>query len=221
MIKDIIVAGIKLKNYSAHENLTQVETNLEANVFTCIEDIYMRTILLAKADETVKSEIEATNITVIADGEILDAAGASTFFLQSEIKSKEFFFRLMRRVERSDMTVFVVGGLQKEAEAAMEYLAEEFPRMRLEGYKLLDESIASHEEVINEINMIAPDMIVSVLPSPEQEHFIADHKGMLSTKIWYGLGAGSLKGKAHSLSATFWRKLRQHKLMKYINLDKE
>lgn len=221
MTKDIIVAGIKLKNYSVHENLKQVEDNLEANVFTCIEDIYMRTILLAKADEVVKDTLEEMTITSIADVEILDAAGANTFFLQSEIKSKTFFNQLMKRVERSEMQVFVVGGVEKDTKAAMDYLSDEFPRMNLAGYRILDETIASHEDVINEINMIAPDMIVSVLPSPEQEHFLADHKKMLSAQIWYGLGAGSLKEKSSSLSAIFWKKLRQHKLMKYIDSDKE
>lgn len=221
MIKEINVAGIKLNNYSVHEQLMQVEKNMVENVFTSIEDIYMRTLLYAKEDEIVKSEIESMGITVIADAEILEAAEASTILGKREIETREFFFQLMKRVERNGMSVFIVGDSHKDALVALEYLREEFPRMILKGYRLMDESIASHENVINEINMIAPDVIVSVLPSPDQEHFLADHKGMISAKIWYGLGRGKIDGQKHSLSTMFWKKFRLYKLKKYSNLDKE
>lgn len=219
MIKEITVAGIKLNNYFSHEKLMQVEKNLAVNAFTVIEDVYMRTVLLAKEDATVKEVIESIDITEIADGEILDAVNANTIFTQKEIETKEFFFQLMRRVERSGMSVFVVAEKESEAEATLSYLSDEFTRMKIAGYQVLDESIATHEEVINKINMIAPDVIVSVIASPAQEHFLADHKGMISAKIWYGIGSGKMARQKHSLSAIFWKKFRHHKLLKYVNLD--
>lgn len=63
MIKEITIAGIKLNNYSALENLTQIVKNLQNNVFTTVEDVYMKTILLAKEDESVKETLESMDIT--------------------------------------------------------------------------------------------------------------------------------------------------------------
>lgn len=221
MIKEITVAGIKLKNYSSHEQLIQIEKNLANRVFTVIEDVYMRTLLLAKEDAKVKEVLESIDITEIADGEILDAVKANTIFAQREIDSKEFFLQLMKRVERNGMSVFVVAEKETEAEDAIEYLSDEFSRLHLLGSQVMDENVITHEEVINRINLIAPDVIISVLPSPAQEHFLYDHKGMLSAKIWYGVGCGKFAGKKHSLVAAFWKRLRMQKLMKYVNLDKE
>jgi len=103
----------------------------------------------------------------------------------------------------------------------LEYLAEEFPRMNLKGGKVMADILPTHENIINEINLIAPDVIVSVLPSPAQEHFLADHRGMISAKIWYGFGSGKFVGKKHSLSAIMWKKIREYRLKKYIAQDKE
>lgn len=63
MIKEITIAGIKLNNYSALENLTQIVKNLQNNVFTTVEDVYMKTILLTKEDESVKETLESMDIT--------------------------------------------------------------------------------------------------------------------------------------------------------------
>ena len=41
MIKEIIVAGIKLNSYTALENLTKIGKRMDNNVFTTVEEVYM------------------------------------------------------------------------------------------------------------------------------------------------------------------------------------
>ena len=90
MIKEIIVAGIKLNSYTALENLTKIGNNLDNNVFTTVEEIYMRTLLLAKEDEVVKNEVEALDVTVIAENGVWDAAGENSSLRRREIERREF-----------------------------------------------------------------------------------------------------------------------------------
>ena len=221
MIKEITVAGIKLNSYTALENLTQIGKNLDNRIFTTVEEIYMRTLLLAKEDETVKQAIEALDVTVIAENGVWDAVGENTTLRRREIENREFFFQLMRILERNKYSVFVLGEKSEEVEQTREYIAEEFSRLNVMGTIALEEYAGVYEGVINDINMLAPDVIISVLPSPMQERFLMEHRPMLSTRLWYGVGSGRIVGQKHSLKYMILKKLRKYKLMDYIKREDE
>lgn len=216
MIKEITVAGIKLNSYTALENLMHIGKNLDAHVFTSIEEVYMRTLLLAKQDPVVKQVIEEMDVTVIAENDVWDAAGENTTLRRREIEKREFFFRLMHILERNKYSVFVLGNAQQEVVQTCEYIAGEFTRLNVVGAKALEECVGADEGIINDINMLAPDVIISILPSPMQEHFFAEHKSMLSTRLWYGIGSGKILRQKHSLKFLLLNKFRKYKLMNYV-----
>ena len=221
MIKEITVAGIKLNSYTALENLMRIGKNLDNHVFTTVEEVYMRTLLLAKEDEVVKKMLEEMDVTVIAENGVWDAVGENTTLRKRELEKREFFFRLMNILERNRYSIFVLGDAQQEVVQTCEYIAEEFPRLHIVGAQALEECVGADEGIINDINMLAPDVIVSVLPSPMQEHFLAEHKAMLSTRLWYGIGSGKIVGQKHSLKILLLKKLRKYKLMNYIKNEKD
>lgn len=221
MIKEITVAGIKLNSYTALENLTQIGKRLDNNVFTTVQEIYMRTLLLAKEDAVVKDAIEALDVTVIAENGVWDAAGENTNLRRREIEKREFFFQLMRILERNKYSVFVLGEVKEEVEATCEYIAEEFPRLQVLGSKAFEECVGANEGIINDINMLAPDVIISVLPSPMQERFLIEHKSMMSPRLWYGIGSGKIAGQKHSLKYVVLKQLRKHKLMNYVKAEEQ
>lgn len=221
MIKEIIVAGIKLNSYTALENLTTIGKRLDANVFTTVEDIYMSSLLLAKEDDIVKETIEALDVTVIAENGIWDAAGENSGLRRKEIEKREFFFQLMRILQRNHYSVFVLGETVQEVTQSCEYIAGEFPRLQVVGAKALEECVGAEEGIINDINMTAPDVVISVLPSPNQEHFLAEHKAMMSTRLWYGIGSGAIAGQKHSLKYMLLKKLRKYRLMNYVKNEED
>lgn len=213
MIKEITVAGIKLNNYTALENLTQIDRNLENHVFTAIKEVYMSTLLEAKEDDTIKKALEMADVTVISEVGILDAVGESTIFQKHEIEKREFFFQLMKILERRGFTVYILGDEEKEIEQAVNYILEEFPRLKIIGAELLGDEV---ENAVNEINMAAPNVIISVLHTPLQEKFFVENRAMLSAKIWYGMGSGRIAGQKHSLKYILLKKIRKYKLMNYV-----
>lgn len=220
MIKEIIVAGIKLNSYTALENLTNIGKRLDNNVFTAVEDIYMRTLLLAKENKVVKEVVETLDATIIAENGVWDAAGANTSLRRKEIERREFFFQLMHILERNKYSVYILGEESQEVAETCEYIADEFPRLNVVGAVALEECIGADEGIINSINLLAPDVIISVLPSPKQEYFFAENKRMLSTRLWYGVGSGKIAGQKHSLKYMILKRLRKYKLMNYIKREK-
>lgn len=221
MIREIIVAGIKLNNYSVYENLIKITKNFEANVFTTIEEIYMKTILLAKEDESVKEVLESLDITVMAETDILDAVGEATILRRAEIERRDFFFQFMKITERGGHTVYVIGETEKEVAEACQYLGDEFPRMKIVGKTILDEIAGAEDGIINDINLIAPDVVLSILPSPKQERFLKEYRQMFLAKIWYGLGSGKITGERLTIGAKLVKAFRKFVLKSYVQEGKE
>ncbi len=219
MIKEILVAGIKLNNYNVLEMLTQIAKNLETNVFTTVEDIYMKTVLLAKEDESVKEVLESLDVTAIAEVGVLDAVGQATILRRKEIERREFFFQFMKILERNGHTVYILGQDEKEVEETIGYISKNFSRMKIVGSTVLTGIDGVEDSVVNEINMLAPDVILSVLPSPLQEKFLKRHKPMMLTKIWYGVGAGHISGSRLTFATKILKFLRKYTLKKYVQED--
>lgn len=211
-----------MNSYTALENLTQIGNNLDNHIFTTVEEVDMRTLLLAKEDEVVKKVIEELDVTVIAENGIWDAAGVNTSLRRREVERREFFFQLMHILERNKYSVFVLGDGVQELALTCEYIAEEFPRLNVVGAIALEECVGVDEGIINDINLLAPDVVISILPAPRQEHFLAENKRMLSTRLWYGIGSGRIAGQKHSLKIMLLKMLRKHRLMHYVKReDKE
>lgn len=213
MIKEITVAGVKLSNCTALENLMVITKNKDVQVFTAIEEVDMRTLLLTQEDDFVKKALEMADITVISEVGILDAVGEKNILQKREIERREFFFQLMKILEREKFTIFILGDEEKEVTQTVHYIEEEFPRLQIVGAEVLGEN---PEDVINEINLQAPKAIISVLTSPLQEKFFVENKAMLSANIWYGMGNGKISGQKHSLKYMFLKKIREFKLMWYL-----
>lgn len=219
MIKEITVAGIKLDNYSVRESMMMLEKALSTRMFTVIEEVNMNMLLLAKENAVVKEAIEAMDMAVIADVDILKAVEEPSLQRKLETEEKAFFFQLMKRLDRNKKSVFLLGETEKEIMDAEEYIKEEFPHILIVGKQALESNKGATEGIINNINMITPDVIISVLPTPLQEAFLVEHRGMISTNLWYGIGQGRFCAQKHSLKMAILKWFRSKKLMEYIRKD--
>lgn len=220
MIKEIIVAGIKLNSYTALENLTKIGKRMDNNVFTTVEEVYMGTLLLAKEDEVVKDVVETLDITVVAENDIWDAAGENSNLRRREVEKREFFNHLMHILERNKYSVLILGETSQESDATCEYVKGEFPRLHIAGAIALEACLGDEEGIINEINLLTPDVVVSVLPSPKQEYFLAENRNKLLTRLWYGVGSGKITGQKHSFKYMILKAFRKYKLMDYVKSER-
>ncbi len=216
MIKEICVAGIRFGNYTVRESLTKIDKAFYENCFTIVEEINMRSLFLAREDETVKQVLESMDVPVIAEVGILDVAGEQSLPRKYEIEENEFFYQFFKRIERNNKRIFLLGETQKEIALAKAFITEEFSKVHIAGGLALEACAGGVEAVINEINTEAPDVIISVLPSPMQEHFLASHRDKLSANIWYGVGDGKFARRRHRFTTALIKLFRVKKLMKYI-----
>lgn len=217
MIKKIDILGIQLDNYTVREAIMIVEKMLSNNIFNTLQEVYMDTLMLAGENEDVRSILESLDHTVIAESGILAAAGEESLQRAHEIEDHDFFYELFKRVERNHKTVFLIGETESSLDDMAAHLQEQFPRMEIVGAQALENCVGATESIVNEINAEGVDVILSMLPSPEQEVFLLKNREKLSANLWYGIGDNKFVPRNKGISGGIAKMLQVRKLAKHIN----
>lgn len=199
MIKKIDIMGMWLDNYTVREAIRKVETYLSDNVMNTIEIISMQMLLEAENDPTVQEVIDSLDLSIIGEKEILQAAGVATMQRVRETEENDFSFEFFKRIERNKKGIFLLGETDEKLCRVREELQREFPKLEFVGEYAVENCIGNLEAVINDMNAMTPDVIVSILPTPMQEHFFLEHKDKMNANIWYGIGTLGICGKRHGV----------------------
>lgn len=213
MTKKIDILGLGLDNYTVREAIRQVETFLENNVLNTIENISMQMLIDAEESETLREVIQGLDLAIIGEKEILQVAGIDTMQRIRETEENDFAYEFFKRVERNSKSVFLLGQSEERVLNEKEHLLKDFPKLIVAGEYALDNCVGDFEAVINDMNAMTPDVIVSILPTPMQEEFFLSHRDKMNANIWYGegeLGLGSRTGGVRG----FFRKLARRGRLK-------
>lgn len=218
MIEKVEILGMSLNSCTVQESMLQLEEYWNKTIMSTIENISMETLVKAHSDEVLKNCIENLDLSVICDKEILKAAGVASRQWVQEIIENKFFKEFMRRTIHGGRHVYLLAETEEHVQLMQGFLEEAYPELKVTGIYALSECTGDHDAVINEINIAAPDVILSALSTPIQEYFLKEHKDKLNAKIWYGLGQYSLDKKGVSEMAGFAKKLLQKGIMHSILL---
>lgn len=188
MMKKINVGDLELNNSTVRESIMIVERAIAEQGFVAMEEVTLRTLLMADEDEKVSEGLREVDHTVIADVEILQAAKQQNMQRKFEIQDHTFFFELMKRLERNGKRVFLLGDSSAVIEERIQFIASRFPKLSIVGTGALKDMLDNTDSIINDINSLSPDAVISLLPAPYQEVFLLENKGKISTNFWYGMG---------------------------------
>lgn len=197
MIKKIDILGLQLDNHTVREAIMRVETYLSNDVLNTIENVSLKMLLAAETDPIVREAISALDLTIIGEKEIIQAAGVATMQRVQETRANDFANEFFKRVERNKKSMFLLGETDAKIAYVKEALQQKFPKIIFVGEYALENCVGDFEAVINDMNVTTPDVILSVLPSPQQEHFLMEHKDKMNANIWYGAGELGLQKKKH------------------------
>lgn len=188
MIKKIEIAGIQLDNYTVREALELIDGYWDNTVMNTVEAISMELLVAAGEDEKLRQSVESLDLGIPDDREILRAAGITSPQRIRETIEHQFFGEFMKRLERGGRTVCLVGDTIVQMDALKTFLKEYYERVKVVGSQALETCEGDVDRLVNEINTISPDVVLSVLPSPRQEYFLMKNRSRMNASIWYGLG---------------------------------
>ena len=216
MIKTISIADIQLDNYSAKEAVMKLEQFWDEPVLHVVEEIPMELLIKAQSETAIKTFIQQMDLTVIADEQILKLADVSDPRREREIREHHFFYEVLKRLERNHKRLFLVGQSENKVEQLRELIQEEFHKCQIVGVEAIENCNGAIDGIINEINAATVDVILSVIPVPQQESFLMENKEKISAKLWYGIGSEAMDKSKRGIGSWFRKHSHRRKLEEHI-----
>jgi len=188
MTKNLEIGGLQLQNNTVRESIMLVERAITDQGFVAMEEVTLHTLLVAEENEKVAEGLKMLDHSIIADVGILLAAKQGSMQRKFEIEDHTFFFELMKRLERNNKRIFLLGETKEKIAERVKFFLTRFPKLQIAGTGALEDCIGTDEALVNNINGLSPDVIICLLPSPTQELFLLEHKEKISANLWYGMG---------------------------------
>ena len=189
MIKQIQLLGMTFPNYSLRDELQLAQEALHSERLCMFLTVSMQSLMKVRSGSgEEKSFVEQADLIVVEDPEILSVAGITSNQRIREASDHLFFTELMKRLQRGQQQVYLVAAKSAALDKIKEILAQRYEKLQIVGQYSIEEYPDDLDRMINEINSAAPDIILSVMPTPQQEEFLMKNRSKLLAKLWYGLG---------------------------------
>lgn len=179
-----------IPNYSLREELLLAQDALKNGKLQLFLTVSMQSLMRASSSESgaAKMCVEQADLVVVDDPEILSVAGITSSQRMREAAEHMFFSELLKRLQRGGQQIYLVASKNTALEKIKEILTSRYEKLEIVGEYSIEDYPDDPDRMINEINAAAPDVILSVMPTPQQEEFLVANRSKLLSKLWYGLG---------------------------------
>lgn len=220
------VLGVELRDYSVRESMKLVDRYLCDGLVSTIAFITKKGLMAANESPETKEFMDAMDLTVAADADILRAGGVTNWNRLREVENNEFLVEFLKKLVRGRKTVYLLAETAEKLGALESALRKYQPGLQICGGFSFDKLQADEDFLINEINVASPNTLISQLPSPRREEFFQNNHMKLNTEIWLILKEGMTYGpKSRNIlariSEIFTKKIFNRELLRYSNSEKE
>ncbi|MEI3317585.1 WecB/TagA/CpsF family glycosyltransferase [Eubacterium ramulus] len=178
----------------------------------------MKTVVTAGEDEQVRQCLEDMDLVIPSDKEILMEFGATSRKWLDEAREHRFVSETLRGVIRANHSVYLLYETRTQMDTLCEFLENSFGNAPYVcGDAVWEEAGEDAEQIVNEINAVSPHTIFSMLSTPRQEKFLAEHRQMLNARLWFGVGSENTFVNGKKKSVGICKKLlARHKMKRQI-----
>ena len=202
MESKVCVFGIEIDSRPAKESLKTAIKLMDAEGLSTIEILTMDMLLKERDNPDIKESLARMDLVLPESEEMLKVAENPDVKPLAETTEKRGFLQMyLKYLQKYKKRVFLLAEDEQQCGQVSELLKKEYRGILLTGSGVLPEG-GEEESVINEINGLEIDCILSVLPSPHQELFAENARNMLSAKMWLGL-SGMLRKKQEAGKKTY------------------
>lgn len=200
----IDIFDIGIDALTAKDALKKIVQFMESGTLNTVEVVTLELLVQGQEDPAWRERMKKMDLVLPGERDILDApektdalsedtlAGPDSHLLK-ELDKRVFLKMFFKYLQRSQKKLFVLAE-QEEDLALLDEAIRPYMRGAVQaGRAVLSEGSASKDSIINEINSVEPDCILSILPYPTQECFISDAKALLNARVWMGLGLSLLE----------------------------
>lgn len=188
MNNKINVLELELHNDTAKEAMQKVMGYLETEPLNIVELISPDSLLLSKNDEGLRDNIAQSDLVLTLEKSFLELAGVTDRRRLQEAESGLFLKMVLHYFHKNHVRVFILADSEEDKERIREYFANDYSGIEIVGAEIVAADRAMDDMILNSINCVEADCVISVLPSPLQEAFVVRNRILLNTRLWLGFG---------------------------------
>lgn len=185
MEETIKIFGIEIENITAKETMKKAVEMLDQEGLSLVELLTMDTLLLGQDDAELKEAVGEMDLVLSGSAELYEAAEIQEARCLQRPSERPFIQMFLKYLQKSKKRVYLLTESEPEKEILLSMLEEKFRGMMIVGSGAFPEE-CSDEMVVNEVNGLEADCILSVLPSPRQELFAVRNRALLNVHMWLG-----------------------------------
>lgn len=215
MESKIDIFDIGIDALTAKDTLKKIVQYMKSETLSTVEVVTLELLVQGQDNLEWREQMNQMDLVLLGERDILDASeripgllDASESLdshLMKDLEKKVFFKMFLKYLQRSQKKVFLLAGREEDL-LLLKEAVQPLMRMPEAGCAVLPKDSGLEESIINDINSVEPDCILSVLPYPAQESFISDAKALLNARVWIGLGLSMIQENQKKKPV---RKLRQ------------
>lgn len=221
-MKSMNLLGISLTDYSLKEALKLSNQYLYSGALYTISYISTQILVEAVENPEQKEWLEAMDMTVCGEVDILRAANMDTRNRVREVENDEFLKEFIHKLSRNKRKVYLLAKNEAELEKLESYLKSYSYDLIVAGSYAVDLENVNQENIVNDINDVVPNVVISKLPYPVQEQLMNDCKKIVNANIWLALLEHAdihthISNPLVKISNYLYRKIFNRKVNKYNN----
>ncbi len=186
-MKNINLLGMKLYDRYARESLVLTDRFIKKGAAHIILYLTTSALLEAAKNDGEKKWIEAADATLWGDTKILEAAEIGAKVRYNEVTEKEFLNSFLRKMAKNHTAILVLSDTEEHAQSLKSELVEMQNGITVVGTMVIHDIVGSQENIINEINMIAPVVIIVRMPFSMQRRWLENSRQYMNAGIWLGM----------------------------------
>lgn len=205
------VSDIEIRGFYAGDAMREVADGLKRDTLKTIEIVNSDMVINNGDNEEWAKTIFEMDAVVPGDLGLLNMSGVTDKKFEKEVSSSVFIKMFLKYMNNHMKKIFIIAMGEYDLLNAKERLKGYGEDNSIDGMSFDGLTGRSEEEIINVINAVEPDCILSVLPSPKQEQFIKSNKPYINAGIWLGCGEVFLNSQGGNVKRSLLRIFKKDK----------
>ncbi|MGL5259625.1 MAG: WecB/TagA/CpsF family glycosyltransferase [Lachnospiraceae bacterium] len=179
--------GITFEDFNVKEGLRKANIYLKSGALNTIAYVSVKKLMQASKDEEESKRWEVIDLIVCEDKEVLEALNITARNRSKEVEENEFLTEFLKRIVRNQSTVFLLSKDQVEAQRVENELRKLQSGIKIVKNCSIDEYSINLDGLINDMNSLTPNVILSSLEMNETLKLMETYRGLLSAEVWMAL----------------------------------
>ena len=176
--------GISFSIMGSKEALKKTNSYLKEKRLRIVAYVSAHELILVHDNEERNKWWTKIDLTVCEDEEVLKAVGMTEPARIREAKDKKYLHEFLKLLSMGRKEIFLITKKEESLITFEEKLKKLQPDLKIVGKAWADAYPENKEGLINSINLLAPEIILSQLPYPEGIRLIYDYSKYSNASLW-------------------------------------